>query len=160
MEYAWPMSTLFSRSFLICALLAAIPAAAQEPRQTPGSNIAVEQCNAHRHSAGSPGHAWIDPYGRYHGLGNFPYSVGFLAIEYMNTAHKAAREIDFGLVSRGSLIALAKDVGTFSSGTRITHEFSLDPEVFPIGTAFPYCAVMRVKYADGTEWHNPSPPEP
>jgi hypothetical protein len=144
----------------IGVLLAAVPAAAQELRQTPGSHITVDQCNAHRHAGGSPGHAWIDPYGRYHGMGNFPYYVGFLAIEYVNEARKPAKEVDFGLVSRGSLIALAKDVGTFSSGARIAHEFSIDPEAFPIGTAFPYCAVMRVKYADGTEWRNPNPPQP
>lgn len=75
-------------------------------------------------------------------------------------APKTASEIDFGLVSRGSLIALAKDLGTFSRGAQIDHEFSVDPEIFPIGTAFPYCAVMRVKYADGTQWRNPDPPQP
>lgn len=145
---------------LVAAWLFAVPASAQDLRQTRGSNITVEQCNPHRHSAGSPGHTWIDPYGNLHGRGNFPYTVGFLAVEYTNDARKTAREIDFGLVSRGSLIALAKDVGTFSRGVRINHEFSLDPEVFPIGTAFPFCAVMRVKYADGTEWRNPAPPQP
>lgn len=147
-------------ALIVAALLFAVPASAQELRQTPGSNITVEQCNPHRHALGSPGHAWIDPYGNVHARGNFPYAVGFLAVEYTNDAAKAAQEIDFGLVSRGSLIALAKDVGTFSPGARINHEFSLDPEAFPIGTTFPYCAVMRVKYANGTEWRNPNPPQP
>ena len=153
---------MFTRILLACTLPAfiAVAASAQDVRQTPGSNVTVQECSPHRHTAGYPGHPWIDPYGNIHGRENFPYTVGFLAVAYMNDARKPASEIDFGLVSRGSLIALAKDVGTFSPGARISHEFSLDPEVFPIGTQFPYCAVLRVKYADGTEWRNPDPPQP
>ena len=154
------MSVSFSRLLVACVLLAALPAAAQELRQTPGSRITVTQCAPHRHPAGYRGHPWIDPYGVYHNTSPFPYWVGFLGVAYTNNAPKAAKEVDFGLVSRGSLIAVTKDVGTFSTGTKIDHEFSLDPDVFPIGTAFPYCAVLRVKYADGSEWRNPNPPSP
>lgn len=153
------MNRLFWYALVLCAIAAVtVPARAQDLRQTPGSQITVRQCAPHRHRAGTPGHPWIDPYGIYHGVENFPYQVGFLSIAYTNDAPKTATEVDFGLVSRGSLIALAKDAGTFSRGVDIDHEFSLDPEVFPIGTALPYCAVMRVKYADGTEWTNPNPP--
>jgi hypothetical protein len=81
-------------------------------------------------------------------------------VSYTNDAHKAASEVDFGLVSRDSLIAVAKDAGTFSPGVRIDHEFSVDPEIFPIGTSFPYRAVLRVKYADGSAWLNRSSPQP
>lgn len=102
----------------------------------------------------------VDPYGVYHGITDFPYQVGFLAITYTNDAPVAAKEIQFGLVSRGTLIAVTKDVGTFSNGVKIDHEFSLDPEVFPIGTALPYCAVLSITYADGTQWRNPNPPSP
>lgn len=154
------MTVHISRLFLTLVIAAAaIPAAAQDMRQTPGSHVTVTQCSPHQHRVGTAAHPWIDPYGVYHDVGNFPYTVGFLAITYTNDAPSAAKEIDFGLVSRGSLIALAKDVGSFSSGAKIDHEFSLDPEVFPIGTALPYCAVLRVKYADGTEWRNPNMPE-
>lgn len=145
---------------LIATLLLPGPASAQTLQQTAGSGITVEQCAPHRHALGSPGHAWIDPYGKYHAKGNFPYTVGFLAIEYTNEARKPASEIDFGLVARGALVALAKDAGTFNPGTRITHEFTVNPEIFPIGTELPYCSVLRVKYADGTEWRNPNPPQP
>lgn len=153
------MSVAFSRLFLVCALIAAaIPAAAQDLKQTAGSQITVTQCDPHRHQAGYAGHPWIDPYGIYHNADHFPYTAGYLGVAYTNDAPKAATEVDFGLVSRGSLIAIVKDVGSFSTSAKIDHEFSVDPEIFPIGTAFPYCAVMRVKYADGTEWRNPSPP--
>lgn len=151
--------TRYARLLLACVLLLPpIPASAQDVRQTPGSQIAVTHCYPHRHRAGTPGHPWIDPYGIYHGAANFPYTVGFLAIDYVNQAPKAASEIDFGLVARGTLIAVTKDVGTFTPGATIAHEFSVDPEIFPIGTALPYCAVLRVKYADGSEWRNPNPP--
>jgi hypothetical protein len=138
--------------------LIALPARGQEIKQTPGSMITVTQCNPHQHAAGTPFHPWIDPYGIYHGNGPFPYETGFLEIAYANGSDVAAKEIDFGLVARGSLIATTKDVGTFSKDAKIDHEFSVDPEIFPIGTALPYCAVLRVKYADGTEWQNPNPP--
>lgn len=158
MSHARNMSVAFSRVFLAAALLLTVPAAAQDLKQTPGSQITVTQCNPHRHPAGYAGHPWIDPYGIYHTAHDFPYTVGYLGVVYTNDAPKDAKEVDFGLVSRGSLIAIAKDVGNFTTGVKIDHEFSVDPEIFPIGTAFPYCAVLRVKYADGTQWRNPSPP--
>ena len=125
-------------------------------RQTPGSNIIVLTCDPHRHSA-LESHPWIDPYGVYH-TRNFPYQDGFLGIDYKNHAKQPATEIDFGLVARNTLVATAKDVGTFSPGVTIQHEFVISREVFPIGTEFPYCAVLRVKYRDSTEWKNPEPP--
>ncbi|HEV3153843.1 MAG TPA: hypothetical protein VGZ02_08580 [Candidatus Baltobacteraceae bacterium] len=145
--------------FAFAASACAIPAAAQTLTQTPGSKITVSQCNPHQHHVGMPGHPWIDPYGIYHGAEPFPYTEGFLEVGYTNNASKPAKEVDFGLVSRGSLIAYAKDVGTFSPGVAIDHEFSVDPEIFPIGTALPYCAVLRVVYTDGTQWQNPTPPQ-
>ena len=141
------------------AALVGVTANSGGMQQTPGSNITVMQCNPHRHAADTPGHPWIDPYGRYHPSVRFPYSDGFLAVSYANDAHKPAREVEFGLVAGHWLVALVKDVGTFSPGARIEHEFSLDREVFPIRTKTPYCAVLRVKYADGTEWVNPRPPD-
>ena len=108
---------------------------------------------------GAP-HPWIDPYGILHtNVNTFPYAEGFLAITYANQASKPATEVDFGLVSRGYLIAVVNDAGTFSPNVPIAHEFDVSPEIFPIGTSLPYCAVMRVKYANGTEWHNPNPPQ-
>jgi hypothetical protein len=147
------------------ALLAAtilIPLTGTEqiaPRQTPGSRIHVTQCEPHQHTAGSAFHPWIDPYGYWHRTGDFPYRDGFLAVTYMNNAPVPATEVDFGLVARGSLVAAATDKGTFSQGVPISHEFTIDPNVFPIGTSFPYCAVLRVRYANGREWDNPRPPQ-
>jgi hypothetical protein len=145
----------------IAALLLALcpPALAQE-RQTPGSRIQVEVCHPHRHTA-AEAHPWIDPFGVWHyGRVDFPWWDGFLQVTYRNQAGVAASEVDFGLVARGSLVAVAKDVGTFSPGVRIDHEFVISREVFPLGTEFPYCAVLRVRYSDGSVWTNPNPPQP
>jgi len=143
----------------IVAASSTVTAGAAEPetRQTPGSHITILDCYPHQHGPGVS-HPWIDPYGTYHTPGSFPSDEGFLGIDYHNDATTAATEVDFGLVARNSLVATAKDVGTFSPGTEIKHEFVISREVFPIGTAFPYCAVLRVKYSDGSEWHNPNPP--
>lgn len=125
--------------------------------QTPGSNIIVNECYPHQHLMGTPGHPWIDPYGAFHAAAHFPYTEGFLAVTYTNTASIPATEVDFGLLSRGSLIAVAKDVGNFTTGASISHEFSIDPEIFPIRGTLPHCTVLRVKYVNGTEWRNPNP---
>lgn len=148
---------------LLAALLVVLPcaAAAQEPlQQTRGSHIEVTWCHPHIHTAVER-HPWIDVWGRWHPGPYFPYWDAFLGISYRNTASVAAKEVDFGLVARGYLVAVARDVGTFSPGVLIAdHEFSIARDVYPLGTEFPYCAVLRVKYTDGTEWQNPNPPMP
>jgi len=147
------LALLAATAILAAASLAA--ASAQDVRQTPGSNVAVTQCYPHRHQAGYVGHPYIDPYGIVHGPRNFPTDEGYLAITYANNAKVAAKEIVFGLVAKRDLVAIVKDVGTFSPGVSIDHEFTLDPELFPLGTALPYCKVLRIKYSDGSEWINP-----
>lgn len=149
--------------FALCTLLLfAGSASAQTPApqdltQTPGSNVAVTECYPHQHVMGEPGHPWIDPYGALHAAAHFPYSEGFLAITYSNNAAIPATEVDFGLASRGALIAFARDLGTFTPGAAISHEFSVDPKIFPLHKSLPYCVVLRVKYSNGTEWDNPNP---
>ena len=131
--------------------------AAQGTPQTPGSQILVSQCHPHIHAAGET-HPFVDPYGVWHytfGTKPFPSSDAFLAITYRNQAPTAAKEIDFGLVSRGSLIAVAKDIGTFSPGAKIAHEFVVSRAIFPIGPSF--CEVLHVKYTNGSSWSNTHP---
>lgn len=128
--------------------------------QTPGSNIHVTECNVHRHPAGVK-HPWVDPYGVLHQVGYFPGDQGFLAIAYRNTAAKPVTSVDFGLVSRGELVAVAHDEGNIGTNAVTAHEFvilrllvarNLRPDEFL------YCAVLGVTYADGTSWRNPKPP--
>jgi hypothetical protein len=148
-------------AFAVAALLVSAAAVADTNapiKQTPGSKIVVAACDPHVHTV-AQAHPWIDPYGVYHTT-MFPACDAFLGITYKNVASVAATEVDFGLVARGSLVAVAKDVGSFAPDVSIDHEFVISREVFPLGTSFPYCAVMRVKYADGSVWNNPNPPEP
>jgi hypothetical protein len=127
-------------------------------RQTPGSNIVVADCDPHRHTA-AQAHPWIDPYGVWqYPPYTFPSWDAFLGITYKNEAAVAATEVDFGLVSRGNLVAVAKDVGRFSTGASVDHEFVISREILPVERE--YCAVLQVKYADGSTWKNPAPPEP
>jgi len=132
---------------------------ADTQQQTAGSKILITDCNPHRHTP-TQAHPWIDPYGVSHTQNNFPSWDAFLTISYQNQASAAATEIGFGLVTRGSLVAVTKDIGTFSTDVSITHEFVVSSEIFPIGDTPPYCAVLWVKYADGSVWVNPHPPEP
>ena len=131
---------------------------AQEPEQTPGSQILVSDCYPHGHAPGTA-HPWIDPYGVMHSAADFPYGQRFLAISFENTAQKVAKEIDFGLVAHGELVAVANDIGTFAPGKPVRNEFTISPQIFPIRSEFPYCAVLRVKYVDGTEWRIPFAPQ-
>jgi len=148
----------FLRIALAAALLAPIAARAETP-QTPGSNILVTECDPHVHTAAQV-HPWIDPYGYWHSSPNFfPSWDAFLGIAYENRAPVQATEIDFGLVAGGWLVAVAKDVGKFAPGVKIDHEFVVSREIFPL-RGMPYCAILRVKYADGSVWQNPRPPEP
>jgi hypothetical protein len=145
----------FSAAVLAAACLSGSSAATM---QTPHSHILVSSCSAHRHNSMTQAHPWIDPYGIWHNSSTFRLTDGFLAVDYTNEAAIPATEIDFGLVARGYMVATANDVGTFSPGIAIRHEFAVSQELFPLGTGILACVVLRVKYADGSVWHNPEPP--
>ena len=63
-------------------------------------------------------------------------------------------DIEFGLVANGRLVAEVRDVGTFSPGAEIKHQFGLNPNVFPLQTALSRCVPLRIIFADGTTWKN------
>jgi hypothetical protein len=131
------------------------PAHAEE-QQTPGSGIHVQTCRAQK---GRP--AYTDTYTDSEGkirTRRVDEEDSHLKIYYRNTAAVAAREVDFGLVARNELVDTVKDVGTFSPGILIEHKFKVSRDIFPLRTALPYCAVLRVHYADGRVWNNPNPP--
>jgi hypothetical protein len=142
------------------AIVVLLPvSAAAQILQTPGSEVFLMECYPHRHTS-TQSHPWIDPYGYWHNNpAYFPSWDAFLGIVYKNQSSLDATEVDFGLVARGSLIAVAKDVGRFSPGVTIDHEFVVSREIFPLN-AVPYCTVLRVRYADGSAWRNPTPPQP
>lgn len=106
---------------------------------------------------GSP-YYWRDVYG-YRYLQPPVVNDPTLLIEYVNQTSVAATLVEFGLVAKGVLVAEVRDVGTFSPGVAIRHEFGLDPNVFPLGTALARCVPLYIHFADGTRWRNPHLPE-
>ncbi len=104
---------------------------------------------------------WVDPYGfRYYQpplLAPAPAAPS-LGISYTNTSPKTATTVVFGLIARGDLVAEVRDVGTFTTGAPIKHEFGLSPNVFPISTGLPRCVPLLVTFSDGTAWRNPHRP--
>ena len=54
-----------------------------------------------------------------------------LGIDYTNVTNVVMKQIEFGLIVKGVLVAEVKDVGTFSPGAEIKHKFGLNPNVFP-----------------------------
>lgn len=81
-----------------------------------------------------------------------------LGIDYVNVTNVVMRQIEFGLIVRGDLVAEVKDVGTFSPGAEIKHKFGLNPNVFPIQTSFAKCVPLKIMFADGSHWKNPHLP--
>ncbi len=176
------MSTL-SRSLAVlgvvqaCAL--AVPLLATNPATAastqPGASlIKVNRCDP-QHNPGSPGgYAYGPGYAPAYYPGRpYYYNPGYynrayyqppvsssaeLAIDYVNLTPHPMKSIDFGLVANGKLVAIVRDVGTFSQGAEIKHKFGISPNVFPISTGLPVCAPLHVVYENGTTWTNPKLP--
>lgn len=82
-----------------------------------------------------------------------------LGIDYTNQTSKVMKQIEFGLIANGRLVAEVRDVGTFSPGVEIKHKFGLSENVFPLQTGLPHCVPLRITFEDGTHWRNPRLPE-
>ena len=132
-----------------------------------GSQVVhVSTCEPHRNqvTAYTPGfyptspYYWPNVYGVNYYQPPLRSSNPALLVDYTNVSAKPIKEIEFGLVARGTLVAEVKDVGTFSTGALIQHEFGLSPNVFPIGTGLAQCVPLKIKFQDGTKWRSPRLP--
>lgn len=101
---------------------------------------------------------WSDIYGARYYRAPMSTTSPQLHIDYVNVSPKTMHSIEFGLVANGILKAEVRDVGTFSNGAEIKHTFGLSPNVFPIGTGLPQCVPLRINFADGSKWRNPTLP--
>jgi hypothetical protein len=81
-----------------------------------------------------------------------------LGIHYVNVTNQVMKQIEFGLIVRGELVAEVKDVGTFSPGADIKHKFGLSPNVFPLQTSYAKCVPLKIVFEDGSHWKNPHLP--
>jgi hypothetical protein len=105
---------------------------------------------------------WNDVYGYRYYQPPFVSEVSnanpMLAIDYSNATEKTMSQVEFGLLVNGNLVAEVRDVGKFSPGIEIKHEFGISRNVFPIQTSLPHCIPLRITYEDGTKWVNPHLP--
>jgi len=81
-----------------------------------------------------------------------------LGIDYANATNVVMKQIEFGLIVRGALVAEVKDIGTFSPGAEIKHKFGLNPNVFPLQTSYAKCVPLKITFEDGSHWKNPHLP--
>ena len=86
------------------------------------------------------------------------YANPTMYIDFTNVTHKVMKDVVWGLVANGRLVAEARDVGTFSPGAEIKHKYGLSQNVFPLQTGLPHCIALRVTFADGTIVRNPNLP--
>lgn len=169
----------------IC-LAAAIPAVTSAQSTNVGMSmaahvttphpIAVNACNPQRnvtynYAGYTPGFYPGTVYGGYRGYWGWPSVYGpmyyqppsssenpELGIDYKNVTNVVMKQIEFGLIVRGALVAEVKDVGTFSPGAEIRHKFGLSPNVFPIQTSYAKCVPLKITFEDGSHWKNPHLP--
>jgi hypothetical protein len=132
--------------------------------------IKINTCNPQRNVYTNTGFApayypgGIGPYWGWpsvYGYQYYQYPVAgnpTLSIDYVNATQTVMKDIEFGLVVRGNLVAEVRDVGTFSPGIEIKHEFGISRNVFPIQTSYPECVPLKITFADGTKWKNPHLP--
>jgi len=104
---------------------------------------------------------WTDIYGRRYY--QYPYRTTtsqspMLSIDYVNNTAQTMKEIEFGLLARGTLVAEVRDAGTFSPNVEIKHRFGITSNVFPLGTGLPQCVPLRITFENGTTWRNPNLP--
>jgi hypothetical protein len=96
-----------------------------------------------------------------YGMNYYSYPVQgepTLAIDYKNVTSVVMKNIEFGLIVRGDLVAEVRDVGTFSPGAEIKHKFGVSKNIFPLQTSYAECVPLKIDFADGTVWKNPHLP--
>ncbi len=78
-----------------------------------------------------------------------------LAVDYVNQTTSVIRSVEFGLMTRGHLLAEVRDAGMFTPTVEISHDFRV-PNLW-IGRGGLTCVPLTVTFSDGTIWNNPAP---
>jgi hypothetical protein len=102
---------------------------------------------------------WNDPYGFNYYQAPITAASATLQIDYTNIGTLTMKEIQFGLVARGHLVAEVRDVGKFSPHAEIKHSFGISRNVFPLQTAIVNCVPLHIVFDNGTQWTNPRLPQ-
>jgi hypothetical protein len=157
----------------VAALCLVVSGPAVSATQHMAHPINVNTCNPQRNNSVATGYAGYAPAYYPGGIGPYwgwPSVYGYryyqypvagnptLGIDYVNATSTVMKDIEFGLIANGHLVAEVRDVGTFSPGIEIKHEFGLNRNVFPLRTGLPKCVPLKITFADGTKWKNPHLP--
>jgi hypothetical protein len=79
-------------------------------------------------------------------------------IDFVNASNAPISSVEFGLIADGKLLAVVRDVGTFTPNASIMHAYGIAETAVPAADATTECVPLRVRYADGTTWLNPTMP--
>ncbi|MGB8966141.1 MAG: hypothetical protein WCB99_10925 [Candidatus Cybelea sp.] len=157
-------------SVAMLSLVAGLPAVTSAYTVTTPHPVTVSTCNPQRNIYRAAGYTpgfypgWAGPYwgwGSVYGPMYYQYPTQgnpTLSIDYVNATNTVMKQIEFGLIVHGNLVAEVKDVGTFSPGAEIKHQFGLNPNVFPLQTSYAQCVPLKIAFEDGTHWKNPHLP--
>jgi hypothetical protein len=129
----------------VAALLTAAPAWA-DPM---GQAVTVNGC------AASPPHnaqTWLNVFGS---NVHEPAMPAMLMIDFQNASSKPISSVDFGFVQNGRVVTTVRDVGMFAPNAVIMHAYGLD---YTVPNASGTCVPLRIQYADGSSWMNPTMP--
>lgn len=124
-------------------------AALAEPASTP---VRIEGCAA---SKAKPALTFVSIFGEQISQPALP---AMLMVDFTNNSARSVGAIDFGVVSSGKLVAMFRDTGMFAPNARIMHAFGISESAVPADASSTSCVPLRVQYADGTSWMNPSMP--
>ncbi|MGC1381649.1 MAG: hypothetical protein WA814_11580 [Candidatus Baltobacteraceae bacterium] len=143
---------------------------AKPPHLATPHPIKVSNCHAQQNTYAAAGYTpafYPRGYGPYwgwpsvYGLNYYQYPVEgepTLAIDYVNVTNVVMKDIEFGMLAHGSLVAEVRDVGTFSPGAEIKHKFGISKNIFPLQTSLIECVPLKIHFVDGSVWKNPHLP--
>jgi hypothetical protein len=114
--------------------------------------VHVDGCGA---SAGDPAQSFMGPF---HSEITQPGLPAMAMIDFFNATNNEISSIEFGLVADGKLLAVVRDTGSFAPNARIMHAYGIDAAAVPPAGAQTECVPLRVRYANGSTWMNPSMP--
>jgi hypothetical protein len=114
--------------------------------------VHVDACGA---SAGHPEASYMGPFNK---MVLQPALPPMAMIDFFNASSRPISAIEFGLVADGKLLAVVRDMGSFTPNARIMHAYGIAEAAVPPANAMTQCVPLRVRYADGTTWMNPSMP--
>jgi hypothetical protein len=87
-----------------------------------------------------------------------PYQPGIANITFRNEYGAPATEVVFALECKGDIVDRFDDIGSFSTGVAINHNFAYGQTLVDVDSNVTV-AVAEARFADGTVWDNPAVPD-